>query len=333
MPNSSYNANNTAIVLCTYNGAQHLQDQITSLLSQSYSATIFAFDDGSSDNTLDILRSHESEQLRVHQNATNLGYVKNFEAGIAFVLAAGYDFIALADQDDIWHPDRLKNGFNAIDQLQSTDVPLLVHSDLRVIDSQAQAIAPSYFKMRGYRVSKERNLEAILGQNGVMGNTVLMNRALANLSLPFPAKLHVHDYWLAVLSELYGRRLLLDQPIVRYRLHEGNASNKASKFKETISNQSQWSIWKRLLQRDFRLPFKEDSREQVIAHLLSSNGLPDLADADRSVLENFNRYLRLDGSRLGLCRLMLSSPYLKPSVAHRLRFVLAILLTKRYNQA
>lgn len=331
MPNSLYKASNTAIVLCTYNGAPHLQAQITSLLSQSYTATVFAFDDGSSDNTLDILRSHESEQFRVHQNATNLGYVKNFEAGIAFVLAAGYDFIALADQDDIWYSDRIKNGFDAIDQTQETDSPLLIHSDLSVIDSQAQPLAPSYFEMRGYRVSKQRNLQLILGQNGVMGNTVLMNRALAELALPFPNALHVHDYWLAVLGELYGRRLLLDNPGVQYRLHDGNASNKANKFKEAKPGRLHWMFWKQLLRSDFRLPFKEDSRDQVIAHLLSSNNLPVLANDDRAVLEHFYRYLQLDGSRLNLCRSMLRSSYLKPNAAHRLRFVLAMLLTNRYS--
>ena len=114
MPNSQAHANNTAIVLCTYNGEQHLQAQISSLLSQSWPATVLAFDDGSTDSTLDILRAHESSQFRVHQNACNLGYVKNFEAGIAAALAAGFEFIAPADQDDIWTQDRVKNGVIAM---------------------------------------------------------------------------------------------------------------------------------------------------------------------------------------------------------------------------
>jgi glycosyltransferase involved in cell wall biosynthesis len=331
MPNTQYNAKNTAIVLCTYNGEQHLQAQIASLLSQSCAATIFAFDDGSSDNTLAILKAHESEQFRIHQNGANLGYVKNFEAGIACVVAEQFQYIALADQDDIWNPDRLENGISAIEQLPEPEIPLLVHSDLSVIDGRAELIAPSYFKMRGYRVSKQRKLELILGQNGVMGNTILMNHSLAKLALPFPEDLHVHDYWLAVLSEIYGRRLLLDEPGVQYRLHEDNASNKIKKLKKSKTNPFQLSTWKQLLSRDFRLPFKEDSRDQVIAYLLDNSTLPDLTEDDRGILQHFLRYLRLDGSRLSLSRYMVASQYVKPGLGYRFRFVLAMLLSNRYR--
>lgn len=331
MPNSLPPANNnTAIVLCTYNGERHLKAQIESLLAQSWPCTVLVFDDCSTDSTMSILHNFESDQFIVSQNATNLGYVKNFEAAIGMALEAGYEFIALADQDDIWGQERIENGVAAIGQHRA-DIPLLVHSDLSVINDSGEDVAPSYFNLRNYRVSAQRSIELILGQNGVMGNTILMNSALAKLALPFPDKLHVHDYWLAIIAELYGKRILLDYPTAQYRMHADNASNSARKFNALKLNPTNLSFWQRLWARDFRLPFMEDSRHKIIAHLLDNKALPPLAEEDRVVLEHFYRYLQLKPPRLALTWSMLKSDFLKGSWAYRLRFTSAMLFSKRYR--
>ena len=332
MPNSPTNnaiAHNTAIVLCTYNGERHLKAQIESLLAQSQACTVMAFDDCSTDSTLSILKSFESDQFVVSQNANNLGYVKNFEAAIASALSAGFDTIALADQDDIWSQDRIELGLQALSKTNN-DIAHLVHSDLSVIDDTGEAVASSYFKLRNYRLSAQRSMELILGQNGVMGNTILMNSALAKLALPFPNKLHVHDYWLAVIAELYGKRILLDHPTAQYRLHADNASNSARKFNALKLNPTRASFWQRLWACDFKLPFMEDDRREVIAHLLENKALPPLDEADKKVLESFYQYLQLQPSRLALTRSMLKSDFLKDGWGYRVRFALSMLLSKRY---
>ena len=102
---------------------------------------------------------------------------------------------------------------------------MLAHSDLSLIDAAGDPIAPSYLKHRGYAMDHSPSLARVPGQNGVMGNTVLMNRALAELALPFPDSLHVHDWWLALMAELHGHRLFIEEASVAYRLHSHNASN------------------------------------------------------------------------------------------------------------
>ena len=334
MPNSLPPANhNTAIVLCTYNGESHLKTQIESLLAQSQACMVMAFDDCSTDSTLAILSSFESDQFVVSQNVKNLGYVKNFEAAITAAINEGFEYIALADQDDIWNQDRIESGLLAIGKNKKDrppSMPILVHSDLSVINETGDAIASSYFRLRNYRVSAQRNIQLILGQNGVMGNTILMNRTLAKLALPFPNDLHVHDYWLAVIAELYGKRILLDYPTAQYRLHADNASNSARKFNSLKLNPSRLGFWKRLWARDFKLPFMEDNRHKVIAYLLDNKTLPPLEAQDKIVLETFYQYLQLKRSRLALIQAMLQSDFLKTSWAYRIRFAAAMLLSRRY---
>ena len=336
MPNSfpPANTNNTAILLCTYNGESHLNTQIESLLAQSQACTVMAFDDCSTDSTLSILSSFESDQFLVSQNVKNLGYVKNFEAALTAALNKGFEYIALADQDDVWSQDRIENGLLAIGKIKKElpfSTPILVHSDLSVINDTGEAIAPSYFRLRNYRVSAQRNMQLILGQNGVMGNTILMNSSLAKLALPFPTELHVHDYWLAVITELYGRRILLGHPTVQYRLHADNASNSARKFSALRLKPHRAGFWKRLWARDFKLPFMEDSRHKVIAHLLNNQSLPPLKAEDKIVLESFYQYLQLKPARLALIKAMLNSDFLKTSLVYRIRFTAAMILSKRYQ--
>jgi glycosyltransferase involved in cell wall biosynthesis len=89
--------------MATYNGAQFLEEQIESILSQTLAPSLFiVYDDGSTDDTFFILQKYqEQEKLLCYQNESRLGLAANFKQGISRV-PAGYYF-ALSDQDDIWH--------------------------------------------------------------------------------------------------------------------------------------------------------------------------------------------------------------------------------------
>lgn len=324
------------IVLCTYNGASHIQDQMESLLAQSWPVAIRVFDDASTDNTVDLLSNYRDKiDLTITINTVNIGYVANFESGINQVLDEGFDYVALCDQDDIWNSERITKGMQAIQAAEhqsSSRTALLAHSDLRMINTSKQCVHPSFFDYRHYEISNVRSLSTVLGQNGVMGNTVLMNRALATMAQPFPAGLHVHDYWLAVLAELHGQRIMLKEALVDYRIHESNASNSTGSVKFGISRLFNDKSWNGFVKRDFRLPFKEDVRINVIDTLLSSSSkLPNL-DAEQTIaLTTFRNYLAFTGPRLTILRSMLKAGFFRKSLRHRLRLTFSTLLTKRYN--
>ena len=331
-----------AVIVCTYNGAAHIEAQLDSLLAQNWPVAIHVFDDASTDDTRQkverkLRASHDHLTLR----SRNIGYVANFEKAIANVVQLGFDYLALCDQDDIWQPERIALGMTAIlsepshicNDEESFDMEArLVHSDLSMIDAAGQLLHPSFLRYRGYATTARRCLPVTVGQNGVMGNTILMNAALARLVLPFPEQLPVHDYWIGLIAELFGHRQMLVEKTVNYRIHNTNASNSQTSIRfgkaRILDNMS----WQKLLHRDFKLPFLEDARLQAIDGLLDGSDarrIPNNAQARQ--LKVFRSYLRQDRGRLLLIVSMISGGFIRPGLSHRLRFVAAQLFTQRYR--
>ena len=326
-----------AIVLCTYQGATYIDEQLSSLTAQSWPVAIHIFDDSSTDQTASLAFAHcrrEIDTITTHPG--NLGYVANFEYGINAVLDQGFDYIALSDQDDIWHPDRVQRCMQLMLEAEASNgrgTPILIHSDLTMIDENGDAIHSSFLKYRHYTIGTSKDLAVVLGQNGVMGNTVLVNRALASLALPFPQGLHVHDYWLAVLAEVYGQRRFIEQPGVHYRIHQANASNSVAAIRSGSARQSIRLSWLQLLQRDYRLPFKEDSRVVVLETLGNGDLVrPVPGYSEMELISVFLSYLRFDRSRISILYDMFRYQFFKHGYRHRLRVALALLFTKRYKQ-
>lgn len=325
-----------AVVMCTYNGSTHVDTQLESLVAQTWPIALYAFDDASTDDTVARLRSYSNLlNITVCVNEKNLGFVSNFEAGIERVLNDGYHYIALCDQDDLWQPDRIASGMQSMQSIEAaseSQLPILVHSDLTMIDANNQPVHPSFFEYRQYTINNSQSLPTVLGQNGVMGNTILMNRALAKIALPFPAELHVHDYWLAVLSELFGHREQLSEALVSYRIHDNNVSNSIESTKFGIAKLLDGKSWQGFIRRDYRLPFKEDSRIGVINTLLSCpENLPELNAEQRKLLISFQAYLEFKQPRTTLLHSMLTLGFFRKGVMHRIRLAYSTLLTKRYQ--
>ena len=121
-----------SVAMCTYNGAAYLEEQLDSIARQiRLPDELVVCDDNSSDESLRILRSFAARSafpVRLHSNESNLGSTKNFEKAIC--LCSG-DVIALADQDDVWHPEKL-----AILEREFSSTPDvgLVFTDAEIVD-------------------------------------------------------------------------------------------------------------------------------------------------------------------------------------------------------
>ncbi|SLN56861.1 hypothetical protein ROJ8625_02841 [Roseivivax jejudonensis] len=157
---------------------------------------------------------------------SELDAVRAFEAGLgaAVELARTLDdepLIALADQDDIWHEDRLSRGAAA---LSGTDLQM-VHSDARLVAADGTTeIAPSMFRFE--RRQKRPGLRGLLYRNVITGMTSMMRLRVAELSLPFPPQSGVHfyhDLWLGLIAAATGGVGFVDAPLVEYRQHGKNA--------------------------------------------------------------------------------------------------------------
>lgn len=219
-----------SVVMATHNGAQYIQEQIESILFQSHPVSeIIISDDASSDGTLGIvaktLRKHHGTvaipRLITLPNRKPLGIAQNFAQGLN---AAAFPLIALADQDDVWHIDKIKNLMAFFEQ--KTDV-LLVHSNAELTDGHGVSLHLSLFDALGISSaelaveSSVAGYRALLKRNLVTGATVMVRKSLVEQALPIPSA-WIHDEWLAMMASILGRVESTTEQLIEYRQHGKN---------------------------------------------------------------------------------------------------------------
>ncbi len=202
-----------SIAMATYNGEKYLKEQLDSIYAQTYkNIEVIVTDDCSPDKTVDILEQYsKSHGLRYFVNEQNLGFVKNFEKVLS--LCNG-DYIALADQDDIWCKDKIEI------LLKNISGHLMVHSDAILIDDKGKMIEESFTKQSKKKIYQ--TTQEYLFINNLTGCTSMIDKTLLRKALPIPSQFGVHDYWLAVIASTQGSIAYVDKPLVKYRQHSNN---------------------------------------------------------------------------------------------------------------
>ena len=246
-----------AILLSTYNGAKFLQEQLDSLINQSYSNTILVIrDDGSSDPTPDIIsyfaENHEDKVHIVDNNNENLGASGSFACLIEYVLQNKSElglnaaYMMFCDQDDIWFEDKIEKQVDAMLALESEKgsdgetPPLLVHTDLQVVSEENEPIADSLINYQGLEIERNRFSNMVIS-NLVTGCTALINESLARKAIPVSKQAIMHDWWLALVAAAFGKVVFLDAPLVHYRQHGSNTIGAKEFVKPTPVSRSFWS--------------------------------------------------------------------------------------------
>lgn len=215
-----------SIALCTHNGAEFLDRQLGSLLRQTLvPSELVVCDDASADSSLTMVYNYLKNApfpVKVNRNSQPLGVVANYSQAIS--LCSGR-YIALCDQDDIWFPEKLKHTMQRMKEAEKkygNSVPLLVHTDLTVIDNAENITASSFFGLRKLKPFYRDPLKTLLFQNFVTGCTVLINRPLVEAALPVPDGAIMHDWWLALIAAARGNIIFIPQSTVYYRRHDNN---------------------------------------------------------------------------------------------------------------
>lgn len=244
------------ILLATYNGERFLQDQLKSIVNQSYTEwKLYISDDGSTDATNDIIKNfknHYRDKIFVLKNTIPFKNAKdNF---ISLVYRTDGDLFLFCDQDDVWQENKLYNMINKYQSLPSDKKkqPVLMHSDLIVVDAELNIIAPSFMKFAN--ISSFFSFpELYLVQNNVTGCTMLINDVLRDLFVTCLDKckslqkdIIMHDWFFALIAAYFGEVYFVDTKDIFYRQHGSNvvgAKNARSiklliksffKFKENI---------------------------------------------------------------------------------------------------
>ncbi len=202
-----------SVCMATYNGQKFLRMQIESILSQlEETDELIISDDNSTDQTVDILREYTDKIVKLHVSSGPRGINGNFNNALS--LAQG-DYVFLADQDDIWHPEKVRTVAALLHD------HILVLSDCEVIDESEHTISRSLFNLRGIGYTGfRRNLH----KNSFTGCAMAFQRDLLKTALPIPQDIPMYDWWLGLLASRLGKVAVVNKPLVKYRLHQRNAS-------------------------------------------------------------------------------------------------------------
>ena len=219
-----------SVCIATYNGERFIREQIESIVCQlSPTDEIVVSDDGSTDNTLDIVKAIGDKRIRIIEGSRKHSPTLNFECALK---AAKGDYIFLADQDDVWKPNKVEVCMKWLQKYYC------VVSDAEVTDSSLNTLFPSLYRLLGVIQGKLYNT---LWKNGYTGCCMAFRRNVLEASLPFPKNIPMHDIWIGnVAAYKYNVKFISDK-LIFFRRHKDTIScnGKGSKF----------SWWQQLLFR------------------------------------------------------------------------------------
>ena len=244
-----------AILLSTYNGTKYLEEQLDSILNQTYSNyVIVARDDGSYDDTIQLLNKYAKKFTDkfhlLEQDLLNLGASDSFSYLIEYVLenkqSLGLEsaYMMFCDQDDIWSLEKIDKQIDEMIKVEkhqtgTKPIPVLIHSNLRVVSEDKSLIAESFVHYQGLEIERNRFTNLVIS-NVVTGCTVFINEALARKAVPVSKEAIMHDWWLSLVASAFGKLVFIDAPLVSYRQHDANAIGAKESVQSTLVDRSFW---------------------------------------------------------------------------------------------
>ena len=216
-----------SVVMCTYNGAKFLEEQLQSLVTQSYPIQeILIFDDASVDGTPSIVKKFQQQysNIQLHINPKNFGFNKNFEQGLQ---AANADVIAICDQDDVWVESKLEKMMAA----WKNECPLIYCGALSFVTE-----VPGQYDLDPlYRQFEGTDARKIFLRNTVSGHALLIRKSFLALVLPFNPNV-MYDWMMAVTAAYNGGVQFYPEVLVFQREHSNNATLQSGK-QQTVAQQ------------------------------------------------------------------------------------------------
>ena len=202
-----------SVAMATYNGEKYIKEQIESILSQldCYDEVIVS-DDGSTDQTIAIIEKFHDPRIKVIQGPKK-GVKQNFSHAI-FHCHGKYIF--LADQDDIWEMNKVNR---VLQEFNKSQAVVVVH-DCIIVDHEMNIVNESFYSLRASRTGFSKNIL----KNSYIGCCMAFHCKLKNKILPIPDKIEMHDQWIGLIGETYGKCVFISDRLIRYRRHGSNVS-------------------------------------------------------------------------------------------------------------
>lgn len=223
-----------SVCMATYNGSLYIKEQIDSILCQlSEDDELIISDDHSTDSTCDIVRSYNDNRIRLIFNELHKGVTHNFENAL---LHSKGDIIFLADQDDVWLSNKIKELNDFLIQ-GNYDV---VTGNCALTDS-ALNITQAMFYVKESPLDK-----TILGnwiKNIWLGSCMAFHRKVLEATLPFPDKVVAHDLWIALYGQIHFKCGYYPKVLQLYRRHDNTVSFAGSKSTNKLSYKINYRLY------------------------------------------------------------------------------------------
>lgn len=209
-----------SVCMATYNGGKYIKRQVDSILSQlSADDELIISDDGSTDATLEIIRSIKDPRIRQISHIPNESFSSHEKATANFENALKHavgDYIFLSDQDDIWTIDKIPV---CLAELQKSD--FVVHN-MAVVSVDEKMIRERKFDKNPL----PSHVWSVIFHMKLWGCCMCFSREVLSKCLPFPHKLIGHDYWIAILAVKHFSCAYISEPLLIYREHSDSVSYK-----------------------------------------------------------------------------------------------------------
>jgi glycosyltransferase involved in cell wall biosynthesis len=279
-----------SVAMATYNGAQHLREQLDSIYAQTWPRLeVVATDDASADGTTAILEEYAVRHgLRYAVNRRRLGVVDNFARAIS--LCRG-DYVALADQDDLWRPhkiERLVAGIGDHTLVYCNSQDYITPAGERALDT---VFDPIFDFARLHGTGKPTRF--LLAANWVVSHSLLFKRDLLAHALPIPPYQPYPDGWLALVASKLGGIKYLDEPLQIYREHPRSAT-----YVAPGQRPGRRRSLRGLVNGEFRDAWRRRCEAET-ARLREALALPLLDASDRAFAEELITYYRAGLARGG----------------------------------
>ena len=229
------------ILLAAFNAEEYLPRQIESILNQTYANfNLLILDDHSSDGTQGLIKGYQAADSRIVVVLPPQPFrqpLRSFEYLLGLSTA---EIVFLSDHDDVWLPEKLSQQLETIAPLTHSTGPLLVASNTYVaaagIDTRTEFRDYPCFRKASFvswfnALNGQHKSSYLCHSNLVIGHTIALNRALVELSLPFPDTVRMHDWWLAILASLSGVIYVDERPMTLYRQHRDNSIGSSSRLR------------------------------------------------------------------------------------------------------
>lgn len=214
-----------AILLSTYNGEKYLEEQLDSLLKQTYSPIeIYIRDDGSKDQTITILEKYQKQNANIYlEKGENIGFIQSFFHLLEWANKA--DYYAYCDQDDVWLENKIERAVNSLNQLDSTK-PCLYFSNSDYYDLNMNFIDHA-------EKNKVYHFRNALVECVTQGMTMVINQKTRNLIQKNPPQYCTfHDWWTYMICSGFGEIVYDSESLVKYRRHGKSVTAEGKNFLE-----------------------------------------------------------------------------------------------------